>query len=120
MSFFKKMSFTIVLYGVFAILCGMVGLVFGWLVGKFSPFVLCGVAAGIVGVAARDHWPRLFNEYLSFWWCSFVMIVACVMLGGNIGAATGWHILGLTLGALFGVLIATVSLVFYFLRRNVQ
>ncbi len=110
----------IIVYAVLTLIFTLIGLLFGWLVGSIMLFTLCGATAGFVGSIAWDHWYRIFNNDLSFWWCGLLMILICAMIAGNIGAITGCYFLSVGLGSFFGLIIVSVSTLMTFCRRSAQ
>lgn len=104
-----------------AVLGALVGGICGWLVSVIWPCVITGTIAGVIGIWTWNKWPSWFaTQYVETWHSGAIVFVLCVVFGGAIGAFAGWSVLGLGLGALFGVIVVGMSYGIRHLPFNVQ
>ncbi|GEM_PF-5740068 len=114
------MKYYLILAFIGAAVGALVGLVAGWLVSLLWPCVIVGAVAGALGLSTWHIWPSWFSDRVPDWVPGAVMLVVCVMLGGVIGAFTGWDVRGCGFGALFGIIVVGMSYGIRLMPFNVQ
>jgi len=116
----KAMKTYLILAVIGAVIGALVGAIAGWLVSLVWPCVIVGTVAGAIGLPTFRIWPNWFSDRVPDWVPGAVMLVVCVMLGGVIGAFTGWDVRGCGFGALFGCIVVGMSYGIRHLPLNVQ